>query len=122
MGLDSNGLPKPLLQHARVHLLSLAKVCIIQFTLVFQLSRRASLNFTLKFFSASSSDLPSAKESFGNDPETLHRYHLFQFISNTFSSINSVKFLMNKAAKVARENLLQYETLRGTRNQSSSVS
>lgn len=45
-------------------LLSLAKECIIQLTFVFQLSRRASLNFTLKFFSASSSDLPKAKESF----------------------------------------------------------
>lgn len=66
------------LGHASVHLLSLAKVCIIQFTLVFQLSRRASLNFTLKFFSASSSDLPSAKESFRNVPETMQRYHLFE--------------------------------------------
>ncbi|TNN87665.1 hypothetical protein EYF80_002012 [Liparis tanakae] len=45
-------------------LLSLARECIIQLTFVFQLSRRASLNFTLKFFSASSSDLPKAKESF----------------------------------------------------------
>lgn len=45
-------------------LLSLAKECIIQLTFVFQLSRRASLNFTLKFFRASSSDLPKAKESF----------------------------------------------------------
>lgn len=44
-------------------LLSLARECIIQFTLVFQLSLRASLNFTLKFFSASSSDFPKANES-----------------------------------------------------------
>ena len=44
-------------------LLSLARECIIQFTLVFQLSLRASLNLTLKFFSASSSDFPKANES-----------------------------------------------------------
>lgn len=45
-------------------LLSLDTLCASQFTLVFQLSRRASLNFSLKCFSASSSVFPRARESF----------------------------------------------------------
>lgn len=44
-------------------LLSLDTLCASQFTLVFQLSRRASLNFSLKCFSASSSVFPRARES-----------------------------------------------------------
>lgn len=44
-------------------LLSLDTLCASQFTLVFQLSRRASLNLSLKCFSASSSVLPRARES-----------------------------------------------------------
>lgn len=44
-------------------LLSLDTLCASQFTLVFQLSLRASLNFTLKCFSASSSVFPRARES-----------------------------------------------------------
>lgn len=44
-------------------LLSLDTLWASQFTLVFQLSRRASLNFTRKCFSASSSVFPNARES-----------------------------------------------------------
>lgn len=44
-------------------LLSLDTLCASQFTLVFQLSLRASLNFSLKCFSASSSVFPRARES-----------------------------------------------------------
>lgn len=47
-------------------LLSLDTLCASQLTLVFQLSRRASLNFTRKCFSASSSVFPSARESWTN--------------------------------------------------------
>lgn len=59
-----NPLSSPLLLSVLHALLSLDMECIHQLTLVFQLSLRASLNFTLKFFSASSSDLPKARESF----------------------------------------------------------
>lgn len=45
--------------------LSLDTLWASQFTLVFQLSRSASLNFTRKCFSASSSVFPSASESCG---------------------------------------------------------
>lgn len=50
-------------------LLSLETLCASQFTLVFQLSRRASLNFSLKCFSASSSVFPSARESWKEEAE-----------------------------------------------------
>lgn len=53
-------------------LLSLDTLCASQLTLVFQLSRRASLNFTRKCFSASSSVFPSARESWTDTTAGLH--------------------------------------------------
>lgn len=50
-------------------LLSLETLCASQFTLVFQLSLRASLNFTLKCFSASSSVFPRARESWRQEAQ-----------------------------------------------------
>ena len=50
-------------------LLSLDTLWASQFTLVFQLSRRASLNFTRKCFRASSSVFPNARESWGKTKE-----------------------------------------------------
>lgn len=61
--------------------LSLETLCASQLTLVFQLSRRASLNLSWKCFLASSSVFPKARESWRGNERRGGTYTMYELIA-----------------------------------------